>query len=155
MEFEMLHAAGHALVMLLDPYRLLMLSCGVVMGLVLGILPGIGGLSGTALLLPFTFTMDPYTAFALLLGLASTTSTGDPIPAIMFGVPGGAGSAATVLDGLPMARRVEAGRRVWRAADGDDAAGAAADGALPRLARAARVLDRRHLDGCGAVRQRA
>jgi len=110
MEFEMLHAAGHALVMLLDPYRLLMLSCGVVMGLVLGILPGIGGLSGTALLLPFTFTMDPYTAFALLLGLASTTSTGDPIPAIMFGVPGGAGSAATVLDGLPMARRGEAGR---------------------------------------------
>ena len=110
MEFEMLNAAGHALVMLLDPYRLLMLSCGVVMGLVLGILPGIGGLSGTALLLPFTFTMDPYTAFALLLGLASTTSTGDPIPAIMFGVPGGAGSAATVLDGLPMAKRGEAGR---------------------------------------------
>src|SRR5712671_3491785 len=107
MEFEMLHAAGHALVMLLDPYRLLMLSCGVVMGLVLGILPGIGGLSGTALLLPFTFTMDPYSAFALLLGLASTTSTGDPIPAIMFGVPG---AAATVLDGLPMARRGEAGR---------------------------------------------
>ena len=110
MEVDMLHAAGHALVMLLDPYRLLMLSCGVVMGLVLGILPGIGGLSGTALLLPFTFAMDPYTAFALLLGLASTTSTGDPIPAIMFGVPGGAGSAATVLDGLPMARRGEAGR---------------------------------------------
>jgi TctA family transporter len=110
MGFEMLDAAGHALVVLLDPYRLLMLSCGVVMGLVLGILPGIGGLSGTALLLPFTFAMDPYTAFALLLGLASTTSTGDPIPAIMFGVPGGAGSAATVLDGLPMARRGEAGR---------------------------------------------
>src|SRR5262249_13716247 len=110
MELDALQAAGHALTMLIDPYRVLMLSCGVVMGLVLGILPGIGGLSGTALLLPFTFTMDPYTAFALLLGLASTTSTGDPIPAIMFGVPGGAGSAATVLDGLPMARRGEAGR---------------------------------------------
>src|SRR4051812_38988342 len=110
MGFEMLDAAGHALVMLLDPYRLLMLSCGVVMGLVLGILPGIGGLSGTALLLPFTFNLDPYTAFALLLGLASTTATGDPIPAVLFGVPGGAGSAATVLDGLPMAKRGEAGR---------------------------------------------
>ena len=44
--------------------------------------------------------MDPYTAFALLLGLASTTSTGDPIPAIMFGVPGGAGSAAPSADML-------------------------------------------------------
>lgn len=106
----MLDAAWHALLMLLDPYRLLVLGAGVIMGLVLGIIPGIGGLSGVALLLPFTFNMDPYTAFALLLGLASTTATGDPIPAIMFGVPGGAGSAATVLDGLPMARRGEAGR---------------------------------------------
>ena len=110
MESDMLQAAWYALVMILDPTRLMFLSAGVVMGLILGILPGIGGLAGTALLLPFTYTMDPYTAFALLLGLASTTATGDPIPAIMFGVPGGAGSAATVLDGLPMARRGEAGR---------------------------------------------
>jgi TctA family transporter len=64
----------------------------------------------TALLLPFTFSMDPIAAMALLLGLASTTATGDPIPAILFGVPGGAGSAATVLDGLPMAKRGEASR---------------------------------------------
>jgi TctA family transporter len=106
----MLDAAGHALLMLVDPYRLMFLAIGVVMGLILGILPGIGGLAGTALLLPFTFNLDPYTAFALLLGLASTTATGDPIPAVLFGVPGGAGSAATVLDGLPMAKRGEAGR---------------------------------------------
>ena len=62
------------------------------------------------MLLPFTFNMDPYTAFALLLGLGSTTATGDPIPAILFGVPGGAASAATVLDGFPMAKKGEAGR---------------------------------------------
>src|SRR5215204_1233001 len=110
MDVSMLNAAGEALLMILDPYRLMMLSAGVIMGLVLGILPGIGGLAGVALLLPFTFSMDPYAAFALLLGLASTTATGDPIPAILFGVPGGAGSAATVLDGLPMAKRGEAGR---------------------------------------------
>ncbi len=110
MEANMLQAAGQAFVMLMDPFRLLMLFSGVVLGLVLGILPGIGGLAGTALLLPFTFNMDPYAAMALLLGLGSTTATGDPIPAILFGVPGGAGSAATVLDGLPMAKRGEAGR---------------------------------------------
>lgn len=110
MDVSMLDAAGTALVTIMDPYRLLLLASGVVMGLVLGILPGIGGLAGTALLLPFTFNMDPYAAFALLLGLGATTATGDPIPAIMFGVPGGAGSAATVLDGLPMAKRGEAGR---------------------------------------------
>jgi TctA family transporter len=110
MDTSMFDAAGVALLTILDPYRLMMLAAGVAMGLVLGILPGIGGLAGTALLLPFTFQLDPYTAFALLLGLASTTATGDPIPAILFGVPGGAGSAATVLDGLPMAKRGEAGR---------------------------------------------
>jgi TctA family transporter len=110
MDVSMMDAAGQALLIILDPYRLLMLSVGVIMGLILGILPGIGGLAGTALLLPFTFSMDPYAAFALLLGLGATTATGDPIPAIMFGVPGGAGSAATVLDGLPMAKRGEAGR---------------------------------------------
>ena len=110
MGFEMLQAASEALIIILDPYRLMFLSFGCVLGLVLGILPGIGGLAGTAMLLPFTFSMDPYTAFAFLLGLGSTTATGDPIPAILFGVPGGAGSAATVLDGLPMAKRGEAGR---------------------------------------------
>jgi len=103
-------AAGKAFLILMEPTRLMYLAAGCVMGLVLGIVPGIGGLAGTAMLLPFTFNMDPYAAFALLLGLGSTTATGDPIPAVLFGVPGGAASAATVLDGFPMAKRGEAGR---------------------------------------------
>ena len=103
-------AAGKAFFILMDPYRLMYLAAGCLMGLVLGIVPGIGGLAGTAMLLPFTFNMDPYSAFALLLGLGSTTTTGDPIPAVLFGVPGGAASAATVLDGFPMAKKGEAGR---------------------------------------------
>ena len=106
----MLDAAWHALLAMSDPVRLGFLFLGAVLGLILGILPGIGGVAGTAILIPFTYGMDPITAFAFLLGLASTTATGDPIPAILFGIPGGAGSAATVLDGLPMARRGEAGR---------------------------------------------
>ncbi len=103
-------AAGKAFVTLMEPHRLMYLMLGCMMGLILGIVPGIGGLAGTAMLLPFTFGMDPYSAFALLLGLGATTATGDPIPAILFGVPGGAASAATVLDGFPMAKRGEAGR---------------------------------------------
>ena len=103
-------AAGQAFLTLMEPHRLMFLALGCVMGLVLGIVPGIGGLAGTAMLLPFTFGMDPYSAFALLLGLGATTATGDPIPAVLFGVPGGAASAATVLDGFPMAKRGEAGR---------------------------------------------
>jgi len=103
-------AASKAFLALIEPHRMMFLALGCLMGLVLGIVPGIGGLTGTAMLLPFTFQMDPYSAFALLLGLGATTSTGDPIPAILFGVPGGAASAATVLDGYPMAKKGEAGR---------------------------------------------
>src|SRR5581483_4532090 len=103
----MAHAASQAFFELIQPERLMYLGAGCMMGLILGIVPGIGGLAGTAMLLPFTYTMDPYSAFALLLGLGATTATGDPIPAVLFGIPGGAASAATVLDGHPMAKRGE------------------------------------------------
>jgi len=107
---ESVDVALSALMLMLEPTRLMFLFAGVLCGVILGIIPGIGGVAGVALLLPFTFGMDAYTAFGFLLGLAATTATGDPIPAILFGVPGGAGSAATVLDGHPLARKGQAGR---------------------------------------------
>ncbi len=105
-----LHSAHNAFYIILNPMRMFYLFAGVCMGLALGILPGIGGIAGTALLLPFTYALDPPTAFALLLGLGATTTTADPISAILFGAPGHAASAATTLDGYPMTRRGEAGR---------------------------------------------
>ena len=110
MEMDMLHSAGNALLIILDPIRMIYLFGGVCMGLALGILPGIGGVAGLALLLPFTYNIDAPAAFALLLGMGSTTTTADPISAILFGAPGHAASAATTLDGYPMTRRGEAGR---------------------------------------------
>src|SRR6202051_3138176 len=110
MEVDMLHAAGSALLIILDWHRLGFLFAGVCMGLSLGLLPGIGGVAGTALLLPFTYNMDAHAAFGMLLGLGSTTTTADPISAILFGAPGHAASAATTLDGYPMTKRGEAGR---------------------------------------------
>ena len=74
-----LHSAKTALFIILDPVRLLYLFGGVMHGPGLGILPGIGGVAGTALLLPFTYKMDPPTAMALLLGLAPP-----PPPPIRF-----------------------------------------------------------------------
>ena len=106
----MLEMAVHALVMLFDPIRLLYLLGGVMFGLVLGIIPGLGGLIGLSILLPFTYGMDPYGALAMMLGLAAVVNTSDAIPAILFSVPGTAGSAATVLDGYPMAQRGQAPR---------------------------------------------
>src|ERR1700676_3810562 len=68
--------------------------------------------AGPALLLPFTYNPAPPPAFPLLLGLGATTTTADPIAAILFGAPGHAASAATTLDGSPMTRRGAAGREV-------------------------------------------
>ncbi|MFN4282498.1 MAG: tripartite tricarboxylate transporter permease [Alphaproteobacteria bacterium] len=110
MEVSMLDAAIQAFFIIMDPSRLGFLCLGVVMGLALGIIPGIGGLVGMALLLPFTFDMDPYAAFAMLLGMSAVTNTSDTIPAVLFGVPGTSGAQATVMDGLPMAKKGEAGR---------------------------------------------
>jgi TctA family transporter len=110
MEVSMLAMAIEALQIIFDPMRLMFLFLGVLMGLVFGVIPGIGGLVGLALLLPFTFTLDPYAGLAMLIGLGSVTATSDSIPAILFGVPGTSGAAATVMDGHPMARKGEASR---------------------------------------------
>ncbi len=110
MEVGMMDMAIKAAVALSDPLRLSFLFLGVIIGLVLGVIPGLGGLVGLSLLLPFTFNMDPYTALAFLMGLQAVVVTSDTIPAVLFGVPGTVGSAATILDGYPMARKGEAGR---------------------------------------------
>jgi TctA family transporter len=108
-------ALAQGLSLLLEPHRMLLLWGGVLCGLALGILPGIGGVAGTALLLPFTYDMDPAAAMALLLGLAATTTHGDPISAIVLGAPGHAASAATTLDGYPMTKRGEGARALGAA----------------------------------------
>jgi len=106
----MLGPAWEAATLIVEPHRLVFLIGGVLIGLALGVIPGLGGIVGMALLLPFTFDLDPYTAFAFLLGMGSVTTTSDTIPAVLFGVPGTAGSAATILDGHPLARQGQAGR---------------------------------------------
>src|ERR1700722_11063786 len=106
----MLIAAVHALGLVLDPTRLMIMVGGVVLGLALGVVPGLGGIVGLALLIPFTYHLDGYTAFALLLGMAAVTTVSDLIPAVLFGVPGTVGAAATVLDGHPLAKQGQAAR---------------------------------------------
>jgi len=104
-----------ALAELAEPLRLAMLLAGVCIGLVIGVIPGLGGLFGLALLIPMTYGTDAYSAIALLLGMASVTATSDTIPAVLIGVPGTVGSMATVIDGHALARRNEAGRALGAA----------------------------------------
>jgi len=110
MEVSLLEMALNAAVIMADPVRLGFLAFGVLVGLALGVIPGLGGLIGLSLLLPFTFNLDAYSAVAMLIGVGSVTTTSDTIPAVLFGVPGTVGSAATILDGHPMAKQGEAGR---------------------------------------------
>ena len=63
---EIIDALGQGLAIIMEPHRLMLLWAGVLCGLALGILPGIGGVAGTALLLPFTFSMDAPAAMAML-----------------------------------------------------------------------------------------
>ena len=86
------------------------LLAGIFIGLLFGAVPGLSGLVGLAILLPFTFEMSSVSAFAFLLGMFAVTTTSDTIASVLLGIPGTAASQATVLDGYPMAMRGEAAR---------------------------------------------
>jgi TctA family transporter len=83
---------------------------GMAVGFWVGILPGLGGGTALALMLPFVFTMQPITAFAFLLGMHSVTATTGDITSVLFGVPGEGTSAATVFDGYPLTKQGQASR---------------------------------------------
>lgn len=81
---------------------------GVCLGLTLGIIPGLGGVTGLTLLLPLAFTLDIHDSLAMMIALAAVTATSDTIPAVLLGVPGTSAAAATVVDGHPMAKNGQA-----------------------------------------------
>jgi TctA family transporter len=88
---------------------------GIAAGFVVGILPGIGGATALALMLPFIFKMQPAEAFAFLLGMSSVVAMTGEITSILFGVPGEPVTAATIVDGHTMAKQGEAGRALGAA----------------------------------------
>ena len=81
------------------------LLAGIAVGLWLGVVPGLGGVTGMVVLLPLTFGMDPAAGLAMLLGLFAVVSTSDTITSVMLGIPGTIASQATVIDGNAMAKR--------------------------------------------------
>jgi putative tricarboxylic transport membrane protein len=83
---------------------------GMLIGFVVGILPGLGGAVALALLLPFTFAMEPVQGLVFLLSMWIVTGTAGDITSVLFGIPGEATSAAAVLDGYPMTKRGQGGR---------------------------------------------
>jgi TctA family transporter len=88
---------------------------GILIGFIVGILPGISAPTTLALMLPFTFHMEPVAAFAFLLGMLSVSIMFGDITSVLFGVPGEPLAAAVVLDGHPMAKLGQAGRALGAA----------------------------------------
>ena len=86
------------------------MQIGMVIGFLVGILPGIGGSTTLALMIPFIYKMTPTEAFPFLLGMHSVVATTGDITSVLFGIPGEATTVATIVDGYPMAKKGEAGR---------------------------------------------
>jgi putative tricarboxylic transport membrane protein len=83
---------------------------GVCVGLMIGVFPGLGGIAGLSLMIPFLYGMDTTSALAMLIGLVAVIPTSDTFASVLMGIPGSSASQATVLDGFPMAKRGEATR---------------------------------------------
>ena len=107
---EALPALGDAFGMILQPHVLGYLVLGVMMGLCIGVFPGLGGIAGLSLLLPFMFGMEPLTGLALMVGMVAVVPTSDTFASVLMGIPGSSASQATVLDGFPMAKKGQAAR---------------------------------------------
>jgi len=95
---------------LADPGLLMLLVLATLGGVVIGALPGLNATTGAALLLPFTLTMEPIPAIAILTAIYCAATFAGAITAILINTPGTSASATTCLDGYPLAMRGEAGR---------------------------------------------
>jgi TctA family transporter len=107
---EMFGALLSGLIQVFNWSTFSLMIVGIAVGFVVGILPGLGGPTAMALMLPFIFKMSAVEAFAFLLGMTAVTSTTGDITSVLFGVPGEPTTASTIVDGHSMARNGEAGR---------------------------------------------
>jgi len=107
----------------LTPFNLFMAVCGVVMGILIGALPGVGPPSGVALLLPLTFGMEPTSGIIMLAALYAGTMYGGTITSVLINTPGESASVVTCIDGYQMALQGRAGPALGIAAIGSFIAG--------------------------------
>lgn len=99
-----------ALATLMTFQHLTYMLLGVSVGLIIGVIPGLGGIAGLSLLVPFLYGMDPISALGMLIGLVAVIPTSDTFSSVLMGIPGSSASQATVLDGFPLAKQGQAAR---------------------------------------------
>ena len=86
------------------------LLVGVLLGLAVGVFPGLGGIAGLSLVLPFIYGMEPVSGLAMMVGLVAVIPTSDTFASVLMGIPGSSASQATVLDGFPLSKKGQAAR---------------------------------------------
>jgi putative tricarboxylic transport membrane protein len=118
----------------LEPSNLAFIALGVLIGQVVGALPGLGPAAGMALLLPLTFGLEPVTAIMMLAGIMYGGQYGGTLTSVLINVPGEASGVMTALDGHAMARAGRAGAVLAIAAVGSFLAGMAAVAAVALIA---------------------
>jgi putative tricarboxylic transport membrane protein len=111
----MLGSLIDGLMLILQWNALLYMLIGVAIGFWVGILPGIGGGTTIALMLPFIYKMTPSEGIPFLLGMHSVVATTGDITSVLFGIPGEPTTVATIMDGYPMSKKGEAGRALGAA----------------------------------------
>ena len=88
--------------------NILALSLGSILGIFVGVVPGIGPMEGMVMILPFTYSLPPDTALSILLGIFCGGYFGGGIPAVLLRTPGTPSSMMTALDGYPLTQRGDA-----------------------------------------------
>jgi putative tricarboxylic transport membrane protein len=99
----------------ITPFNLFIAVVGITLGTVIGVLPGLGGANGVAILLPLTFSMPPTSAIILLTSIYWGALFGGAITSVLFNIPGEPWSVATTFDGYPLAQRGEGGQALTAA----------------------------------------
>ncbi len=99
----------HGFAVILTPMNIGLMFVGIILGVLIGVLPGLGGANGVAILLPLTFTMSPTSAIIMLSCIYWGALFGGAITSILFNIPGEPWSVATTFDGYPMAQNGQAG----------------------------------------------
>jgi len=108
---DLIHGFG----VVLSWTNFLYMLIGITLGVIIGVLPGLGGANGVAILLPLTFSMPPTSAIILLSCIYWGALFGGAITSILFNIPGEPWSVATTFDGHPMAQKGQAGEALTAA----------------------------------------
>ena len=105
----------HGFSVAIQPFNIGVMFVGIVLGVLIGVLPGLGGANGVAILLPLTFSMSPTSAIIMLSCIYWGALFGGAITSVLFNIPGEPWSVATTFDGHPMAQKGQAGEALTAA----------------------------------------